>query len=68
MSEEEVLGKDTRTIFAIGRSLAVTLPKEFVEVHNLKPGDRVDIYFNDVVHIEPVKTEKIRLKLKKSKK
>jgi antitoxin component of MazEF toxin-antitoxin module len=62
--KEPVLGKDTRVLFEIGKSLAITLPKEYIEAHGLKPGDVVDVYFNEVVHVEPVRKEDILKKVK----
>jgi virulence-associated protein VagC len=59
-------GVVTRTVFEIGKSHAITLPKEFVEAHGIKGGDAVIIYFDDdVAHIEPVKKEDIVKKVNK---
>ena len=32
-----------RTLFRIGQSLAVTLPKDWVNANNLKAGDKVEV-------------------------
>ena len=64
-NNKEVLGTDIRKLLKIGSSLAITLPKEYVEAHGLKVGDTVQVYFDDVVHVEPVKPERILKKVKK---
>lgn len=64
-NKKNVLGFDARKLLKIGSSLAVTLPKEYVEAHGLKVGDTVRVYFDDVVHVEPVKTEEILKKVRK---
>jgi len=66
-SEEEFLDKETRKIIKVGGSLAITLPKEYIEVHSLRAGDKVDLYYDEILHIEPIKKEQILKKLGKKK-
>ena len=63
MSKPELLGKDIRKVLPVGDSLAVTIPKEYVEAHNIKKGDTMEVLFNEILHISPVNLEEIRKKL-----
>jgi antitoxin component of MazEF toxin-antitoxin module len=40
-----------RSLFKIGESLAVTLPKAWVRYYRLRPGDLVEITANDEIVI-----------------
>jgi antitoxin component of MazEF toxin-antitoxin module len=62
----ENLGKDVRKIIRVGSSAAVTLPKEYLEAHDLKIGDKVELIFNEILRIEPVDESEIRRKLGKA--
>ncbi|MHA1834617.1 MAG: AbrB/MazE/SpoVT family DNA-binding domain-containing protein [Candidatus Baldrarchaeia archaeon] len=35
----------------------MALPEAYVKSLGLKSGDRVEIYFNDYLHIKPIKTK-----------
>ena len=61
--EHQFLGKDVRKIIQVGKCFAVTLPKEYIEEHELKLGDLLEINFNDALHIEPVSEAEILSKL-----
>ena len=61
----EYLGKDVRKIIRVGGSAAVTLPKEYLEAHSLKLGDKMELNFNHILNIEPVNRAEIRKKLGK---
>lgn len=41
-----VIVADKRSVFRIGESLAITLPKEWVEQHKLREKDKVQILAN----------------------
>jgi len=58
-----MLGKTVRKVFRVGSSLVITLPAEYVEAHKLKPGCLVEVVFNDVVKIVPVREEDIEREL-----
>jgi antitoxin component of MazEF toxin-antitoxin module len=60
---KKYLGKDIRKIIRVGGSAAVTLPKEYLKAHNLKLGDKVEMNFNEVLHLEPVNVAEIKRKL-----
>jgi len=64
---KEYLSKETRKIIRIGNSFAVTLPKDYLVAHNLKCGDKMDLYFDEVLHAEPIKEEDILKKLGRGK-
>jgi len=59
----EYLGKDIRKIIRVGGSVAITLPKEYLDAHGLKLGDKMELNFNEVLHVEPVNEAEIRKKL-----
>jgi antitoxin component of MazEF toxin-antitoxin module len=46
--------------------LAITLPRSYVDAHGLRPRDIVEVHFNAVIHIVPVKKEDILKKVKES--
>jgi antitoxin component of MazEF toxin-antitoxin module len=62
---EEIIDKETRKIIKVGNSLAITLPREYIKAHGLEAGDKMDLYFDEILHIEPVKEEDILRKLGK---
>jgi len=35
--------KETRTLITMGQSLGITLPQSWLNFHNAKPGDKVEI-------------------------
>lgn len=53
MATKHEIGRTERRVFKIGRSIAITLPKEFIEAHGLKKGDKISILYNSVVLLEP---------------
>ena len=61
----EKFGRDIRKIIRVGESAAVTLPQEYMQVHGLKIGDKVEINYNGFLHIEPIDENDIRRKLGK---
>ena len=64
MSEmTEKVGITGRRFFKLGNSIALTLPKEFIESHNIKPGDSVSILYNSIVMLEPMCEERILAKI-----
>ncbi len=42
-----------RKLFKIGQSLAVTVPKEWVVLHGLKPGDSLSQLGNSILSMGP---------------
>jgi len=66
MTKTECLGKDVKKIIQAGASLAITLPKAYLEAHGLKQGDFVEVYFNSVIHIEPLDLNQVKAKLGKT--
>lgn len=42
-----------RRVFKIGQSIGITLPKDFVDSHNIKSGDKVVISYNSFLLLEP---------------
>lgn len=66
MSKEDKTKKvrlSIRKIIKVGNSLAITLPDEFVEDHNLQKGQTVIITFDDYLKLDPLsdKTRIVRL-------
>jgi len=61
--EHQFLGKDVRKLIQVGKSFAVTVPREYVEAHKLKLGDLLEINFNDALRVEPVNDAEILSKL-----
>ena len=54
-----VLGKVVGNLQKLGSSLYVLVPLKYVKAHNLKKGDSMTIYFDDILHVEPVTDEEI---------
>jgi len=44
----------SRKLMKIGDSVVIALPKEFLETHGLKAGDRVPIIANHILKIVPM--------------
>lgn len=64
MSEHKLLGKDIRKVIPVGDSLAITIPKEYVQAHSIKKGDSMEVLFNEIIHITPLNLDEIEKKLK----
>lgn len=41
----------TRKIFKLGKSVCMTIPKDFCDKTGLKPGDRVGVVYDSVIII-----------------
>ena len=67
MVEQVRVREDIRRVIKIGGSLAITIPKEYVEAHGLKPGAIVRILYDDFLHAKPIKQEELMAKLEKAK-
>jgi antitoxin component of MazEF toxin-antitoxin module len=59
--------KDVRKVFKLGQSLAITLPSEYVKRKNIREGDLVEIYFDDLIHIKPVDLNELAERVEKAK-
>jgi len=46
-----------RRIYRTGRSVAVTLPQDWLRGNGLRPGDEVEIRYDGEVHIRPRRCE-----------
>jgi len=65
--KDEKIGKDVRRLFKLGGSFVITLPNEYVKRRNLKEGDLVEIYFDDIVYMRPVNVDEFIEKIRKVK-
>jgi len=63
MEDNEIFGTDIRKLFKVGNSLAITIPKKYIEEHDLKRGDPVFVFYNDVFHVEPIRKDMVLKKL-----
>ena len=63
MGNSKILGKDIRTVLEIGDSLFLCIPKKYTRAHNIKKGDKLTVYYDDILHIEPVTDKEILKKL-----
>jgi antitoxin component of MazEF toxin-antitoxin module len=63
--KEEKIGKDIRAVIILGRSLAITLPKEFVQMHDIKPKDKIELLFNSKIIGRPLKKKDLEEELAK---
>lgn len=61
------VGITERTVFEIGQSVAITLPKKFVKSHGIKKGDKVFISYDSFVLLEPKKQKKILNEMQQKK-
>lgn len=44
----------TRKVIALGGSLAITLPREFVEAHNIREGDDLPVAADHILKVIPM--------------
>jgi len=67
--EKEIkeIDEEIKTVFKVGGSLVFAIPQKYIKAHNIKPGDKVRIFLDDFLHVQPVKKEKIAEKLEKVK-
>jgi len=63
----EEVDEEIKTVFKVGGSLVFAIPKKYAEQHNLKPGDKIRVFFNEFIHAKPIEKEKIAEKLEKVK-
>ena len=63
---KDCLGKAIKKIIQVGHCHAITLPREYLKAHNLKQGDFVEVFFNSIIHVEPLDMNEIKLKLGKT--
>ena len=56
-----------RRIFKVGGSLVFAVPREYIETHNIKAGDQLRIYYNDLLHAQPIEKGKLSEKLERMK-
>ena len=45
--------KEVRKIIPTGNSVAVTIPKAYARYHDLKPGESVEIFYDDLLLVIP---------------
>lgn len=50
--------KYVRKIIEVGHSVAVTLPKPWVQYFDLKIGDKVEVIADEVITIKPLRNNK----------
>jgi hypothetical protein len=52
--EEKEVWISERTMIPMGSGgIVISLPKRFIDMHNLKPGDKVLMRFNDFMEVFP---------------
>lgn len=62
--EKKIFASGNKKVIELGGSLAVLLPREWIEQHNLKKGDEVAFVANsDLRFLSPKNTEKVYSKL-----
>jgi antitoxin component of MazEF toxin-antitoxin module len=59
--------EDIRKVFEIGGCLAIVLPKEYVKAHRLKKGDVIRVYYDDYLHLKPIRKDELAKKLEQIK-
>jgi len=64
-TDKELFGLDVRKLFRVGGSLAFTIPKSYAEAHGLREGGSVKVFYNDIIHAEPLTQEEIRGKVER---
>jgi len=65
--EKHPIGSTERKVFPIGQSVAITLPKDFVEAHGIREGDSVVISYNSFLLLEPKDKAKILTEMKEKR-
>ena len=61
------VGSTMRSVFKIGKSVAITLPQSFVKTHGIKRGDKVLISYDSFLMLDPKHRQKILNEMKKKK-
>ena len=51
-----MIGRKTKAIYRDGDSVRIGLPKVWVEALGLKPGDRVEAFFDEILVLVPRKS------------
>ena len=67
MTKEHEVGSTMRTVFKIGQSVAITLPKDFAETHGIKEGDKVLISYDSFLLLDPKHRDKILEEIKQKR-
>lgn len=67
MTKHQILSKDVRKVIPVGGSLAITLPADYVKAHNIKPGDKIELTYNEVFLGEPIRMKLLKEKEKLTK-
>lgn len=63
MSKAKHYGKSVRKVVKVGECSGVTLPKEYLDNHNLKVGDHVEVVFNNILKLAPLHDKDIKKEL-----
>jgi antitoxin component of MazEF toxin-antitoxin module len=51
--------KTYKKILKMGNSYAITIPIEYIRANNLEAGDVVEIYYADILCMQPIKKQTI---------
>jgi len=54
MAKRNKVTAETRRVIRLGGSLAITLPPEFCEAHNIKEGDDLPVAANHIMKVIPM--------------
>jgi len=54
-NEKNVSGEEIKTVFKTGNSLVVCIPPRYIKNRNIQVGDKVRMYYSDILHIIPIK-------------
>lgn len=60
-------GKSVRKVVKVGKSLFVTLPNAYVRNHRIKPGDYLEVVFNDYLHLKPISMDELQGALERAR-
>jgi antitoxin component of MazEF toxin-antitoxin module len=63
MEEKQHFGKAIRKIIQIGECDGITIPRKYLETNNLKRGDSVELFFNNIIRVQPLRDDDIRKQL-----
>jgi len=63
MGEHKILGKAVNKLRRVGGSFVLVIPMNYVKTHELENGDSMEIFFDEILRIEPVKESDILKKV-----
>jgi antitoxin component of MazEF toxin-antitoxin module len=59
--------EEIRKVFKLGACLVFVIPKGYTRTHNIQAGDQIRVFYNDLLHAQPIKKDRLIDRLEKAK-